>query len=181
MHGIVTLLDAEHTALVESLWAELERHFGLRGGYLTPFPHFSYQVAAAYDLARLEPALAAAARELAPFRVRTTGLGVFAGEQPVLHIAVERTEALLRAHERVWRASEPAAEGLDAYYRASAWVPHITLAMRDLTPALLPEVRAWLADRDLRWELPAATLALIYDTGQAQEVRLRLPLGGSSA
>jgi hypothetical protein len=178
MHGIVTLLDTAHSAHVEALWAELERRFGLRGGYLTPFPHFSYQVAADYDLEALGPALAAAARDIAPFRVRTTGPGVFTGERPVLYIAVERDEALSRTHARVWHACEPAASGLDAYYQAVAWVPHITLAMHDLTPALLPEVQSWLAGRDLRWEIAADNLALIYDTGQGQQVHLRAPLGG---
>jgi hypothetical protein len=179
MHGIVSLLNAEHAVEVEALWTELERRFGLRGQYQTPFPHFSYQVAAGYDLAALAPALEAAAAEIAPFRVRTSGPGVFAGERPVFYVAVEREEVLLRAHARVWRASEAAASGLEAYYRAEAWVPHITLAMHDLTPALLPAVRDWLAERELRWEIAVADLALIYDTGERQEVRLRLPLGGA--
>jgi hypothetical protein len=45
MHGVVSLLDAAHYQAVESLWAELAA-CGLRGVYVTPFPHFSYHVAA---------------------------------------------------------------------------------------------------------------------------------------
>jgi 2'-5' RNA ligase len=179
MHGVVSLLDEQHTALVEELWAEIQRRFGLRGQYQTPFPHFSYQVAAEYDLALLAPTLRAAAREIAPFRVRTTGPGLF--ERPVLYIAVERDEALLRAHERIWRAGEPAAGGLDAYYRAESWVPHITLSMHDLTPSLVPAVWAWLGARDLRWEFQVNELALIYDTGERHDLRLRTSLAATGA
>jgi hypothetical protein len=46
MHGVVSLLDAAHYQAVESLWAELAAACGLRGVYVTPFPHFSYHVAA---------------------------------------------------------------------------------------------------------------------------------------
>ncbi len=58
MNGVVSLLDPEHSRMVEDVWAELDRTFGVRGVYITPYPHFSYQVAAAYDAARLETALA---------------------------------------------------------------------------------------------------------------------------
>jgi hypothetical protein len=44
MHGVVSLLDDKHCNLVESLWGDLQTTFGLRGTYVTPYPHFSYQV-----------------------------------------------------------------------------------------------------------------------------------------
>ena len=40
MHGIVSLLDDEHYALVEDIWAELEKEFGVHGLYTTPFRIF---------------------------------------------------------------------------------------------------------------------------------------------
>jgi len=55
MHGVVSLLDDEHYALVEHLWDEVETELGVRGLYKTPFPHFSYHVAEQYDLDLLEP------------------------------------------------------------------------------------------------------------------------------
>ena len=46
MPGIVTLLDPAHCAQTEARWAELEQALGLRGVYVTPYPHFSYHAAA---------------------------------------------------------------------------------------------------------------------------------------
>ncbi len=42
MHGVVSLLDCHYSQVVEDLWAELERRFGVDGVYVTPYPHFSY-------------------------------------------------------------------------------------------------------------------------------------------
>ena len=91
MHGVVSLLDDEHSKLAEALWAELEKELGLRGVYVTPFSHFSYHVAQGYDVTRLEPRLRQVASHAQAFRVRTSGLGIFTGRPPVLYLPVVRT------------------------------------------------------------------------------------------
>src|SRR5437660_1432707 len=55
VHGVVSLLEDTYYRQVEDLWAELEREFGVRGVYVTPYPHFSYQIASHYDIEVLEP------------------------------------------------------------------------------------------------------------------------------
>lgn len=54
MHGVVSLLEDKYYRLIEDLWAELEKEFGVRGVYVTPYPHFSYQVASHYNTEVLE-------------------------------------------------------------------------------------------------------------------------------
>jgi len=56
VHAVVSLLDQSHYEKVEALWSELASRFGLRGIYRTPYPHFSYHVAAGYDVDRLSDA-----------------------------------------------------------------------------------------------------------------------------
>ena len=82
VNGIVSLLDDKHYELVENLWAELGREFGLKGIYITPFPHFSYQVAEHYEVELLESVLQRFALKSAKFKVKTTGLGIFTTAQP---------------------------------------------------------------------------------------------------
>ena len=96
VHAIVSLLDPAHYAQVEGLWAMLAESFGVRGVYVTPYPHFSYQAAWEYDVERLAPILQRVAAETAPFTVRTAGLGVFMVARPVLFIAVARSLATSR-------------------------------------------------------------------------------------
>src|SRR5690349_2717404 len=126
MHAVVSLVDEEHYHLVEALWAELEEEFGVRGVYVTPFPHFSYQVAPEYDVERLEPILARLAQATRPFRVRTTGLGIFTGPTPILFIPVVPNPDLARFHQTVWEATTVTSASRLAYYGPDQWVPHIT-------------------------------------------------------
>ncbi len=53
MHGIVSLLDDQHTELVEKLWAEMAQRFGVGNPAATYVPHYSYHVAEDYDLDKL--------------------------------------------------------------------------------------------------------------------------------
>ncbi len=177
MHGVVSLLDSTHTAQVECLWAELDADFGVRGVVITPYPHVSYHVAAQYDLPRLAPLLHWLAGETAPFRLRTAGLGVFTGAQPVLYLPVVRTEALSRLHAMLWAAIAPVAEGSDGYYHPDHWMPHITIGFGDVTPARLAPIIERLAARSFNWDIGIDQFAVIYDSGAGQAVHARYPLG----
>ena len=178
MQGIVSLLDDEHYALVEGLWDELEREFGVRGLYATPFPHFSYQVAQQYDPERAEAVLSEAARETQPFKVRTAGLGIFNAAQPVLYVAVVRSPELSDLHERLWAQLSAAGHGVSPYYRPEMWVPHVTLAQNNVSYEQLCGIVGWLGGRSFHWETTVNNLSLIYDTGERQGLRCRYDFGG---
>ena len=177
MHGVISLLDSTHYEQVERLWAELEARFGVRGVYITPYPHVSYHVAAAYDRARLEPIVRALAGEIAPFRVRTAGLGVFTGAQPVLYLPVVRTVPLSHLHARLWEVLAPAAGDSNTYYHPDRWLPHVTIGFGDVPPERLAPIIAHLAARSFDWEITLDHLALIYDHGDGQIVQTRYPFG----
>ncbi len=176
MHGVVSLLDGEHCALVERLWDELETKLGVRGLYKTTFPHFSYHVAAQYDVDRLESILRRLASQCATFRVRTAGLGVFSGNHPVLYIAVVRSPALSALHRTLWQELVGASAGAVEYYHPEWWMPHITLANSKVLKDYLPEAVRMLSARAFDWEIEVTNLSFIYDTGTTQEVRLRFDL-----
>jgi 2'-5' RNA ligase len=176
MHGVVSLLDDEHYALVEDLWDELEKRLGVRGLYNTPFPHFSYHVAEGYDVDLLESILPRLASRCATFRVRTAGLGVFSGDHPVLYVAVVRSPTLTALQQTLWQELAGASVGTVEYCDPEQWVPHITLANGDVLKDQLPEIVRMLSPRAFDWDIAASNLSLIYDTGTAQEVRLRFDL-----
>jgi 2'-5' RNA ligase len=178
MHGVVSLLDATHYQAVESLWAELAAAAALRAVYVTPFPHFSYHVAGDYDRPALEAVLRDFARTQAPFRVTTTGLGIFTGAAPVVYIPVVRDPALTAFHQALWPRLEAVARGGSAYYAPAAWVPHITLVFGDAAPDRLPDVLRLLGARSFNWDIAVDNLALIYDSGAGQAVHARFALGG---
>ena len=180
MQGIVSLLDDEHYASVEGIWRELERDFGVRGVYATPFPHFSYQVAESYPAERTEAVLRETALQCRPFKIRTAGLGVFNATHPVLYVAIVRGPELSALHEQLWSRLSPVGEGVSRYYAPDEWVPHITLAQSNIDYDQLCSVVRSLGSRNFHWDVTVDNLSLIYDTGEQQGMRCRYNFGGAA-
>jgi 2'-5' RNA ligase len=181
MHGIVSILDEPHCALVESLWQELEEECGLTGIRVTPIPHFSWQLALDYDFRSLALVLKGLADAALPFTVRTTGLAMFTGPRPVLQIPLVRDAALSEFHRTVWYAVRGLSNTLSPLYAPEAWVPHITLAHSDVTqPALLCALER-LVGSTFNWEIVVDNIALVYQLdGQVGELKYRLKFGGGN-
>jgi 2'-5' RNA ligase len=177
MNGVVSLLDAAHTAKVEELWRTLDQRFGVRGVSVTPYPHFSYHVARDYDVVKLEAALRGFAAQRKKLTVRCAGLGVFTGPQPTIYIPVVRTESLSQLHSSLWKRIEGLGTGVVEHYSPESWVPHITIGFGDVTPSILPEIMRSLSDRGFAWEIEIDNLAIIHDTGSRQELRCRFDFG----
>ena len=176
MNGVVSLLDEQHHRLVEALWAELAERFGLRGAYVAPFPHFSYQIAPQYDADLLKRMLEDVAARQPIFQVQTTGLGVFTGAQPVLYIPVVRSPQLAQFQQMLWTELARASQDASDYYHPDRWIPHITISFSDLDQQRLADVIVWLSERDFTWTITVDNLAYIDDTGTEQLLRLRCAL-----
>jgi 2'-5' RNA ligase len=177
MHGIVSLLDDKHYQLVENLWAELEQEFVVRGVYITPYPHFSYQIAQHYNVEQLEPILQRSAASQAAFQVKSSGLSIFTGSHPVLYIPVVRSPELTRFHQELWPEISTAGSGISDYYLPANWMPHITIGFGDINKVNLSHIVRSLTERDFNWEITVDNVALIYDTGTKQELKSRFDFG----
>ena len=176
MHGIVSLLDTTHYAQVEEIWADLERQFGVKGVYATPYPHFSYQVASKYNLDVLEPVMRRFAASHAPFQVNTGSIGIFTGAAPVIYIGLPRGPKLASFHQELWQALEQTGDGVQQYYQPDYWMPHITIGFRDITSDKLGDITRYLGGRDFSWRVNIDNIALIYDTGKGQELKYKFTL-----
>ncbi len=162
MHGIVSLLSSKYTEQVNTLWDELENRFDIRGVRVTPFPHFSWQIAESYQIDWIEATLHTIAERTQPFTVRTTGLGIFSGEHPVIYIPLIKTAELVAYHRLVWEALEENSEVLSPYYDPEHWVPHITLAFMDVTPQNVGPILQWLSFQTYNWEWQVDHLAFLH-------------------
>lgn len=180
MHGIVALLDEEHTARVEALWEELHKSCGLTCVQMTPVPHFSWHIAEKYDFKQLEEKLALITRQTHPFTIRTAGLGVFMGENPVVYIQIVKDYQLLELHQHIWEETQPMGSGVNSLYAPDQWMPHITLANRDVTKNNLPCIFSALGGRAFTWEIQVNRFALGYQHDDAPgEITKIFPLNSS--
>ena len=168
MHGVVTVLPEPYFERVAHLWQALKLHFGVGSPKATAVPHFSYHISPEYDLAALEEVLLETAVSTPPFTVKTTGIGIFPGEKPVVYLPVTRTPELQALHSALWPRLQSVAQGSaleSAYYAAANWFPHITLGHSDITTENLGPIITWLNGQSLAWEIQATNLTLLHDNG----------------
>jgi 2'-5' RNA ligase len=176
MHALVSLLPEPFYRQVERIWQSLESEVGLRGIQVTPYPHFSWQIAEDYDLERLKPILEGIASQTKPFQVRTTGIGLFTGPRPVVYISLVKTLELMRFHSLVWESTLETSTTASPDYNPGNWLPHISLAYADVTLANIGAVMKILAFQNLEWEMKVDNFAFIYEPqGAIGQLRLKIP------
>ena len=162
MHGIISLLDAEYTSKVETMWDEINKSCGLTCIEMTPLPHFSWHVAEEYDFKQLEKQLTLITQQTSPFTIRTTGLGVFTGKNPVVYLPIVKDPKLLNLHQHIWEKTHDMGSGVSPLYAPEKWMPHITIVNRDVTLENLPCIFSTLGGRAFTWEIRVNCFALGY-------------------
>jgi hypothetical protein len=163
--AIVSLLDEEAKATIHALWRDLEEACGLKAIKIFPIPHFTWQGADYYDISLLEAELEKIARLTPPLVVHTEGLGLFTGPSPVIYLPLVNGPAMLRFHQDMWERVHPMAHNPNRYYAPGTWIPHISLALRDVTHANIGCAMLQLAFRPLNLTLHVNNLALVYQIG----------------
>jgi 2'-5' RNA ligase len=178
MPGVIVCLTGESADRVRRLWEAAKAEFGAPLAPPAAIPHISLEVASTADLEKLGPSLKAIACSTAPFRVRTTGFGVFTGEPLVLYLSVVRTSRLALLQRVVHQETAGAWSGPVEHFRPDNWMPHITIAMQDLTVERLAAVMPWLARQDLSFDVPIDNLAVGEDTPDGHRILASYPLEG---
>ena len=181
MHALISLLPDTYNEKVKSIWEGLETNFGVKEVQITPYPHFSWQIAQYYAEDRLLAVMQKLSREICPFSVHTTGLGLFSGEKPVLYIPVIKSLELVRFHEKIWESLKEVGEGTSPYYHPLQWIPHISLVYQDLNEKNIGGIMKWLSAETYKWSFEVNNLAYIYEPeGKTGEIRLKVDLCGET-
>jgi 2'-5' RNA ligase len=179
LHGVVSLLDAQHDAKVAAMWDELEAACGLAGIKITPIPHFSWQIAENYRFERLDTILKEITLSVNKLTVRTSGLALFTGENPVVYLPIIRDASLSALHAKIWESLFPVSVAPSPYYSPQSWMPHITLAHKDVDRNTLTCLMDRLAFQNHNWELSVDNLAVVYQPeGQVGLVHSKFKFGG---
>jgi 2'-5' RNA ligase len=179
MIAITSLLDKSHSERVSELTELLERKFGLNGVKMTPYPHLTLLTAEIPDMDELKEYLELTCLETPAFTIRTTGLGIFPGPSPVVYIPVLRTPPLNQLHSKLHRDISEMSSEMGIYYNPSMWLPHISLALGDTTPAMLGPVLTFLCNYNFNWEISLDNISILQQCGdfylKEEEFRLGRP------
>ena len=177
--ALTALLDEDHTARVHQIWNLLEIECGLKAVHVPPYPHFSFHVAQKYRLSELDSSMSELTREIAPFLIRTTGLSLFTGKNPVAYIPVVASKSLLEVHHRLWEKTTGFGTHLNMLYQPGHWVPHITLVHDALNADRLNCIFDQLIERTLVWEIEITNLGIIYQKDGGFGIHKIYPLGSN--
>ena len=181
---LVGLMEPKVEEHVLAFIDHLASRFGLVGVAEVPWPHVSFVVADGWDLAAVRAVAAELAAGDPALTVRAEPWSLFAGDSP-MHPAivrsVVRTAELAALQAGLVCACEGIVQELSPFVATGLWNPHITVATRDLTPALAGAVMAWLADTNPPpWSGRLDRLGLIEDRGDHHALVATVPLAGSS-
>lgn len=181
MLAITSLLSPPHVLRINAIIKRLEEKFGLDDVQATLDPHLTYQLAGTKKRSSLQQVLAEVAATTEPFPVFTTGLGVFPGAQPVIYIPVLRSDALNALHHRILAATASLCLRTDKFSGPDCWLPHISLALHDTTPALLGPVLNFLNAEAYNMRMLIDNIAILRKEGELFVQEEVFQMGGCSA
>lgn len=168
MDGVVSLLDPLHTQKTLAFWRDLRELCGAPEIKDHFAPHFSWHVAEGYDSEELTKVLQEISLQTKPFSVRSTGIGIFSGEKPVIYVSLLKDRLLLDFHEKLWCAINEFAVVPSPLYAPENWVPHITIYFEEIFHQLPPNWDAqasfqcalnFLVSQRIEWEIPVDNFA----------------------
>ncbi len=132
MYAIISEIDNQSSEKVSRIWDQLSEICGLEAIYTFPIPHFTWLVAEEMDITQAKSIIKLMSTKTSSIRTFTFGLGIFSAEQPVLYLPMVKTNDMVHLHQGIWGQMGPHCKEMNMYYSPSLWMPHITLALKDL-------------------------------------------------
>ena len=116
---------------IKRLWTLFERKYDSRAVQAYSHPHICYQAAKTSNVGQMKKDLQQLVWQIRPFEIAVDGFRHFRNE--VIYLGVRKTRELTKIHKLVHRFLETHCQDLFELYSPEHWIPHITLAMEDLS------------------------------------------------
>jgi len=163
----------QHITEIKLYFAE---HYNSRGALNSP-PHITLQPPfewLAEDVPKLEESLNQFSVNRRPIPVTLSGFAAFAPR--VIYVDVVKSPELLEIHSYLMSYMEANLGIVDRVSQSRPFVPHMTVAFRDLTKENFQT--AWLefAGRSLHFEFTASALTLLIHDGRRWNISKKFPL-----
>lgn len=133
MFVLISELDQQSTERVQHLWQQLRIECGLKAIYELPTPHLTWFVAEELDILKSLSIIDRLTSETCGFETHCFGLGLFTGARPVLYLPLVKNQAMIDIHQKVWEQLTQCSDKLNKYYEPKFWLPHVTLAVNDVS------------------------------------------------
>ncbi len=176
MYAVISQLDPNSAETVSQIWRRLCMACGVKEIYNLPTPHFTWFLAEDMEIYKATPILEQIAMDADPFTLHTFGLGLFSGKNPVLYLPIVKTVKMIQLHQAIWDQIQAYGKEAKLYYSPKLWVPHITLALKDLTKENLACAVNTIAFEPIELFVEVENLALVaYQNDRASETLKTFP------
>jgi hypothetical protein len=131
MNAVISILDKQSLEKVDKIRKLILEQCDFPMPPMTLEAHISWHGADEYNLDFTKTSIVKIAKQYEPFSVRTGGLGLFTGNEPIFHLNVSRSPIATEMHLNLWKTLMPTAINPNHYFSPQTWVPHITLFYGD--------------------------------------------------
>ncbi len=157
--GIVSNLEDEPYKLVKRYWNVFERKFNSVAIQDYSHPHVSFQAARTNNIRELKKDFEKIIAQIKPFEIEANGVRHF--DEKAVYLGVKKTAKLAKIHKLIHSFLKDNCHGLFKYYAPDIWVPHVTLAMDDLSKANFRKAWAELKDWKARFKQSIHNICMV--------------------
>jgi len=145
--GILSILEGESYKTVKRLWKLFETKYNSTGVQTFAHPNITFQGGKIDNLKELKKDFEILIKKIKPFEIEINGLGHF--NKKVIYLKVKKTKELININKLINQFLRSYSSELFEYYVPKNWIPHITLAMDDLTEKNFK--KAWFELKKQKW------------------------------
>ena len=169
--GILSILEGPVLNEARRLWKCFETDYGSSGVQCFDYPNVTFQAGYCQNIQPLGEALSQLSQQLRPFELIIDGWSCFESSN-VFYLQVQPTEALRQIHREVNWLFEHHGVDVFGYYLPEQWVPHVTVAMEDLTAANLARAKRDLRGYHPRYRQMIANINLVERCNESGRIEI---------
>ncbi|WP_159462141.1 2'-5' RNA ligase family protein [Halobacillus sp. Marseille-P3879] len=132
--GLATLLSGQGKNMVYEFWNVFEKEYNSVGVQSFDYPNLGYQGGSCEDINLLKIDVEKVSENIHSFEVNIEGFGYFEEPSDVVYLKVKKNNKLTKLHSTLNNLLTRHCDTVFDLYKPNNWVPHITLAMGDISP-----------------------------------------------
>jgi 2'-5' RNA ligase len=156
--GLVSILEGKWHDEVINLWKLMEGKYETVGIQQFDHPHLTFQGGMKTNKNDISKELQEFASKIKPFNIEIDGFSHF--DDMVIYLEVKKSRRLLDLNRKCNKFLKKYCDVI-TLYTPESWIPHITIAMDDLTPANFKKAWGILKNREFRFKQTLHNLHLI--------------------
>lgn len=175
LYFIALLPPVEIREEVTQIKRDFAEHYGSRAALKSP-PHVTLQPPfkrSIEDVSRLKACLSEWATGCAPVPMKLSGFGAFPPR--VIYVDVVKTPELMTIQVSLAAHLEANLGRMDDRHRSRPFVPHMTVAFRDLKREAFQKAWPQYRDRSIEYEFTATHLTLLHHNSRCWEIDTEFP------